>query len=174
MSDLKSQLADVKKKLATFDDDLTPESFADTPVKPDEPTYTSAATKIERLFQIVCDNPGIGREELWAKAARQGIINGTTATFMRDMVNRRNLIRVHSGPSGPTYYVTAPYYSREMQPRKTKAFLAKTSKSESKPKVVPTPGIVAPQDLGVQELLNTLPIAKARALYDELKKIFGG
>lgn len=165
MPDLKSQLAAVKTKLATFDDDeLDPKDFngvADTP-------NITTATKIERLFNLVRDNPGITREVLVAKAARQDIKSDTMNTFMRDMINKRGLIRVHSSASGPTYYVTGPVYVRETEPRKTKNFLAKQAAQA-------TPAVqAAPQDLGVQEILNTLTIAKARALYDELKKIFGG
>lgn len=164
MPDLKSQLAAVKTKLAAFDDDaLDPSDFngiADTP-------NITMGTKIERLFNLVRDNPGITREVLVEKAARQDIRQDTMNTFMRDMINKRGLIRVHSSASGPTYYVTGPTYVRETEPRKTKKFLAKQE--------VQAPAVqAAPQDLGVQELLNTLPIAKARALYDELKKIFGG
>lgn len=168
MPDLKSQLAEVKSKLATFDDEaLDPSDFAGIA---DTPNITTA-TKIERLFNLVRDNPGITREVLMAKAERQDVKNDTVKTFMRDMINRRGLIRVHNSASGPTYYVTGPTYVRETAPRMTKKFLAKQTVHAP---AAPTPGIVAPQDLGVQELLNTLPIAKARALYDELKKIFGG
>jgi hypothetical protein len=170
MPDLKSQLEEVKHKLAAYDDDvLDPSDFngiADTP-------NITMGTKIERLFNLVRDNPGITREVLVAKAARQDIKPDTMNTFMRDMIHKRGLIRVHAGPSGPTYYVTGPAYVRETAPRMTKKYVA--SLATHKPEIVATPAApAAPQDVSVQELLNTMPIAKARALYDELKKIFGG
>jgi hypothetical protein len=167
MPDLKSQLAEVKSKLATYDDEaLDPSDFAGIA---DTPNITMG-TKIERLFNLVRDNPGITREVLVAKAARQDIKAETMNTFMRDMINKRGLIRVHSSASGPTYYVTGPEYVRESAPRMTKKYVA--SLAAHKPEIVATPA--APQDVSVQELLNTMPIAKARALYDELKNIFGG
>lgn len=169
MPDLKSQLAEVKSKLAAFDDEaLDPSDFAGIA---DTPNIT-VGTKIERLFNLVRDNPGITREVLMEKAARQDIKGESAKKFMTDMIYHRGLIRVHSSPSGPAYYVTGPEYVRESAPRRTKKFLAK---QEVQAPAVQAPAVQAvPQDVSVQELLNTLPIAKARALYDELKKIFGG
>jgi hypothetical protein len=170
MPDLKSQLAEVKAKLAAFDDEaLDPSDFAGVADTPN----IAVGTKIERLFNLVRDNPGITREVLMEKAARQDIKGESAKKFLTDMVYHRGLIRIHSSVNGPAYYVTGPEYVRESAPRKTKKYIERLA--DKKPESVAAPAApTAPQDLGVQELLNTIPIAKARALYDELKKIFGG
>jgi hypothetical protein len=81
---------------------------------------------------------------------------------------QRGLVRTVDSVSGPTYFSIGQKY---------KPGYIKQVKKAAKvaiPKATTAPVAATKQDTSVQELLNTMSIVNARALYDELKKIFGG
>jgi len=165
MPDLKSQLEDVKHKLSTlaFDDEgeATEEQVITAPRAPGRVSVT--------LFNIIRDNPGCNRKRLLILARGAGVEESSSTSLLTQFA-KRGLIHKEDGPSGLTYFASLSEY---------KPGYVKQRKKPKKAKEVETPVMaavvqVAPQDATVQELLNNISIVKARALYDELKKIFGG
>lgn len=163
MPDLKSQLADVKHKLSTMAFDDEGEAVQDTTAAPSAPTSISATT-----FNIIRDNPGCNRKRLMAITKAAGVGETSSSSFLAQFL-RRGLIRAEDSPGGLIYFATISEY---------KPGYIKQAKKPTKAKKVQAPAVVAaapaaPVDITVHDLLNTMSIVKARALYDELKKIFG-
>jgi hypothetical protein len=159
--DLKTEL----RKLESLSFNDHGETQQETEMNEDQKLGVSA-----RFFNIIRDNPGSPRRELVAKANGIGIATASSSTLLVQFCKRGIVRAVETNGGRPTFFsigdqYTPGYLKRAALPKKAKApKLAKVSK------LVATAAPV--QDMGVQDLLNTMSIAKARALYDELKKIF--
>ena len=176
MPDLKSQLAEVKHKLATM-------AFDDSGEATETQLEASAENRnVSRtLWLYIKDHPGITGAEAGEGA---GIDRTSASSLTSQMFMKGVLTRVKPDDGGAyRYTVVDPNYtpltSRQALERAVAAKQAnknknKKLKAKAKPKAaVAAPTPTAPPDLTVHDLLNTMSITKARALYDELKKIFG-
>jgi hypothetical protein len=139
-------------------------------------TVTNNVTRI--TFDYVRDNPGKTRKEVATALEVQGFKPSSVTSLLGQML-KQGVMR----ESAHLLYVTTSEYA----PLKSSKRLALSKKpQEQQRKVVklvntrtgevlnptPAPQINAAWD--AETLLNNLSIKQARALYDELRKIFGG
>lgn len=171
MPDLKSQLAEVKHKLATmaFDDggEATETIEATTPM----------ANQSRTLWLAIKDHPSVTAAEAaqWAGIDRSSASTLTSQMFIKGILTRTKA----NEDGGYRYSVADPNYTpmtkHQAIERAVAAKMAKAKKAKkAKAKVETKPAPTATQNVGVQELLNSMSVVQARAMYDELKKIFGG
>ena len=153
MPDLKTELK--KLEALSFNDD------GETQQEP-EMNESKQVGVSAGLFNVIRDNPGSGRRELLKKAEAIGIAKGSSSTLLTQFC-KRGLVRTAKNNDGyNTFFSVGSCY----EPGYVKKA---TSPKAAKAKPVQEPA----QNVGVQDLLNTMSITKARALYDELKTIFG-
>jgi len=163
MPDLKSEL---NKVLTEWN---TPEA------QPATKPYFTVTNNVTRVtFDYVRDNPGKTRKEIAIALEKQGFKTGSVTSLLGQMV-KQGLFR----ESANLLYVTTGEYTPLKSSKKMKALEEKSQAPQGKvvtivrkPKDEPTPQINAAWD--AETLLNNLSIKQARALYDELRKIFGG
>jgi len=160
MPDLKTELK--KLEALKFDDD----GETNVITMPTVAAVTEGSVS-KRLFDVVLNNPGCTRKRI-VKLAESANIGQSSSSSLLVQFTRRGLIRTVDSPSGLTYFCVGTQYVRGYIKQAKKAAKVAT------PKAATAPVAVAKQDTNVQELLNNMSIVKARALYDELKKIFGG
>lgn len=156
MPDLKSELK--KLEALKFDDEGTTQQE----ITMHEPTKATGISVT--FFNIIRDNPGCTRSTLLAKALTAGVGISSASSLLAQFV-KRNLIRSVESPAGLTYFSASTQYVKGYIKRDKKAKPAKATKVQA---------VVQKTDTSVQDLLSSMSIVKARALYDELKKIFGG
>jgi len=142
---------------------------------PTEPTtmtkqpYQTITNNVTRAtFDCVAKNPGITRAALVAKLNGMGYKSGSSSSIVTQMLQNGNLRY-----QGDGLFTTQSEYSP--LPRRTPI---KRRVRKAPPVAVPeikpeaAPQINTAYD--AETLLNSLSIKQARALYDELRKIFGG
>ena len=152
MPDLKSELS----KVITSWNDPMPPTIAETGHK-----ITTNSTRI--TFNYVRDNPGKTRAEAIAALTELGVKVNSSTSLLTVLIARGN-IRV---ANGRMFVAQAEYKSiPNPKPRGT---------TKKAPPVVEAPTPVQINSAwDAETLLNNLSIKQARALYDELRKIFGG
>lgn len=155
MPDLKSELS---KVINSWENDVpaTNRSDAGRPL-----TTNSTRT----TFNYVRDNPGVTREAVVTALARMGVPKGSSTSLVSTMVIRGNLRETAEG----ALFAAQPEY--KPLPKPTVAAPVEAPKVET-PKP-PEPAQINPA-WDADTLLNHLSIKQARALYDELRTIFGG
>ena len=122
-------------------------------------SITSNSTRA--TFNYVRDNPGVTRESAVAALERMGVPQGSSTSLLSTMVTRGNIRKTVDG----ALFAAQPEYKPLPNP---------------KPKAAPVEAPKAPEPVQLNAawdadtLLNHLSIKQARALYDELRKIFGG
>ena len=146
---------------------------APAPAKP----YFTVTNNVTRVtFEYVRDNPGKNRVEVAKALEKQGYKSGSVSSLLGQMI-KQGMMR----ESAHLLYATINEYTPIKGSKAMKALAAKPQEQQRKivtitrkaaPKVEPTPQINSAWDAEV--LLNNLSIKQARALYDELRKIFGG
>lgn len=165
MPDLKSQLAEVKHKLANMAFDDEGEAVQDAP--------NPQGRNVSRtLWLHVKDNPGATSQ---SAGDATGIVPSSSSSLLSQMYSKGVMTRTKPEGGGPFQYTVVDPNYKPLTSREALA-LAVAAKGKAKPKskAKPAPVVAAPPDITVHDLLNTMSIVKARALYDELKKIFGG
>ena len=168
MPDLKSELS---KVLDSWE--------APVPAAPVNP-YFSVTNNVTRItFDYVRDNPGKTRKEIALALGTQGFKTGSVSSLLGQMIKQGTMRE-----SAHLLYVTTNEYTPIKSSKKLKAMAAKPQEQQRKVvKLVnpntgkalnsqPTPQINSAWD--AETLLNNLSIKQARALYDALRKIFGG
>ena len=161
MPDLKSELK--KLEALKFDDDGDATNVITLPATAVAPDDQQGGVS-KRLFNIIRDNPGCDRSRLMAKALSAGVGMSSSSSLLHQFT-KRGLVRAVDSQTGLTYFCVGAQYTPGYIKQAEKAAKVATPKAAK-----PAPQ----QDSSVQDLLNTMSIVKARALYDELKKIFGG
>ena len=155
-------------------DDWEPATAAPPPA-PTQP-FTGGNNVCRITFYYVRDNAGKTRVEVTKALARQGYKPGSVSSLLGQMV-KQGLMR----ESAHLLYVTTNEYTPIKASKKRKARAEKPQEQQRKivavtrraaPVAEPTLQINAAWD--AEALLNNLSIKQARALYDELRKIFGG
>ena len=169
MPDLKSELK--KLEALKFDDD------GDTTVITLQPAVAvpdnQQGSVSSRVFNIIRDNPGCNRNRLVALSDTAGVSKNSSSSLLNQFV-KRGLVRTVESASGLTYFAVGQIYVRGYIKRNKKAAKVATPKA-SKPE--PQPTAIAPVPLAVfsaKDMVESMPVGKARAVYDELKKLFGG
>jgi hypothetical protein len=170
MPDIKTAL---EKALNEWEPEPTP---APAPTKP----YFTVTNNVTRItFDYVRDNPGKTRKEVAVALEAQGFKPSSVTSLLGQMVKQGAMRE-----SAHLLYVTASEYAPLKSSKKVKELAAKPQEQQRKVvKLVntrtgevlnptPVPQINAAWD--AETLLNNLSIKQARALYDELRKIFGG
>ena len=165
-------MPDIKTALEKALNEWEPEP---TPAKP----YFTVTNNVTRItFDYVRDNPGKTRKEVAAALEVQGFKPSSVTSLLGQML-KQGLMR----ESAQLLYVTVNEYAPIKSSKVRKAMAAKPQEQQQQRKIVtitrraapeaePTPQINAAWD--AETLLNNLSIKQARALYDELRKIFGG
>jgi len=153
MPDLKSELSKVINSWET-----------DMPNTPE--TGRRITTNSTRLtFNYVRDNPGVTRAAAVAGLTKLGVKLSSSTSLITVMLARGNLRTVNDG-----LFTTQAEY-------------APLPKIEKPKKAKPAPVVEAPKPVepvqisttwDAETVLNNLSIKQARALYDELRTIFGG
>jgi hypothetical protein len=170
MPDIKTAL---EKALNEWEPEPTP---APAPTKP----YFTVTNNVTRItFDYVRDNPGKTRKEVAVALEAQGFKPSSVTSLLGQMVKQGAMRE-----SAHLLYVTASEYAPLKSSKKVKELAAKPQEQQRKVvKLVNTrtgevlnptsaPQINAAWD--AETLLNNLSIKQARALYDELRNIFGG
>ena len=121
-------------------------------------------------FDIVLNNPGKSRTEIVQMLTKQGFGKSSTTSLLGQFVRQGQVAE----RNGFLFAQQSEYTPLKMSKRKADVAGAPAPKVAAKPKTKPkaAPQIDAAWD--AETLLNNLSIKQARALYDELRKIFGG
>ena len=120
-------------------------------------------------FNKVAENPGSTRAEIVAMLLVDGYKDASTTSLLTQMLARGN-IRSLNGKLFTN--------QNEYKPMKRITPIKRRVKKPEPVVVVDVPKVVAAKPVEIpwdaDTILNSLSIKQARALYDELKKIFGG
>ena len=182
--------------LITMDTPTTPSTAHTT-----KPQFFKTTTNITRAtFEFVRDNPGKMYREVENAMRAKGMNARSVSSLLSQMV-QQGLIVKRGGHGAGTYYATTNEYSPikalatrkkleakriAAEKRDAKKAAASTGIAALKTDATPAPAPVAsPEPVkttsvflhrteSVETILSRLSIMQARALYDELKKIFGG
>ena len=171
-------MPDIASALQKALNDWEPPS--ETPKVPEQKPYFTVTNNVCRItFDYVRDNPGKTRTEVAKALGAQGFKPSSVTSLLGQMI-KQGMMR----ESAHLLYVTVNEYAPLKSSRALKALAAKPQAQQRKivtvtrkaaPEVEHTP--LPPNvkfNATVPQLLDTLSIVQARALYDELKKIFGG
>jgi hypothetical protein len=131
-------------------------------------------------FDFVLNNPGKTRKEILNALAAQGYKQGSTSSLIGQFTKQGYIVN----RDGFMFAQQAEYKPLKTSQRKAaqtpapkaapKASPKATPKAAPKPKAKPEPAPQINAAWDAETLLNNLSIKQARALYDELRKIFGG
>lgn len=158
MPDLQSEL----KKLETL-------SFDDSGETQQEPImfFEIKNNASRKTFNFVRDNPKTTRQNAIQSLAAQGILKSTSASLIGQFL-RQGMMKSEK----KLLTVTQPEYSPlKARPKKTEVANVTDKKIEI---VTIKNNPVVTQDTSVRAMLAQMSIIKAREMYDELKRIFGG
>ena len=164
MPDLKTELK--KLEALSFNDDGETQQEANMA----EPKQAGISV---RFFNIIRDNPGSGRRELLKKAQSIGVAQGSSSTLLTQFCKRGIVRTVKNNDGYNTFFSVGDHY----KPGYVKKAASPKAAKAVKAKPEPQPTVIAPISLAVfsaKDMVESMPVGKARALYDELKKIFGG
>lgn len=190
MPDIKTALQNAFSKAApapqipaAWDDEGADAAIENITTKAKEATmpkkYFQTTNNVTReTFDHVKNNPGQTRTQAIKALKDRGFKHKSTTSLLSQMV-RQDLIREVRG----LLYVQAPEYTplKSTRAKARGAVVAKPvvkEKAQAKPRPTFIPPTEAPVQINAawdaETLLNNLSIKQARALYDELRKIFGG
>lgn len=164
MPDLKTELK--KLEALKFDDEGT----TTQEVTMQEPQTLGVS---ETVFNIIRGNPGCTRKRLIALADNAYVSKSSSSSLLNQFL-KRGIVRSVDSDAGMTYFAVGQKYKPGYIKQAKKAAKVATPKA-AKPE--PQPTAVAPVSLAVfsaKDMVESMPVGKARAVYDELKKLFGG
>jgi hypothetical protein len=180
MPDIKTALTQALAKAqpsagipAEWDDEGGGAAIEDITTKTKEATmpihfFTTTNNVTRATFDFVLNNPGKTRKEVSRRLAEQGFIKGSTSSLLGQFVKQGQIAE----RDGFLFAQQSEYTPLKMALRKPAVVAAPVPKV-TKPEPAPQ---IAAFDVAwnAENLLNNLSIKQARALYDELRKIFGG
>jgi hypothetical protein len=172
MPDLKSELSKVINAW-----EPTPAPTKEEPKK----YFTTTNNVCRATFDHIRDNPGKTRKEVCNALAERGYKESSTTTLIGQMIKQS-----HVRESNGLLYAIKPEYealkgskawakieAAKAAPRKHVELVSKSTGKVFNPRPAQeAPQINSTWDADV--MLNSLSIVQARALYDSLRKIFGG
>lgn len=179
MPDLKSELS---KVLNAWEHTAPePEPMPET-TPSQKPYFTTTNNVCRATFECIKKNPGKTRKELYDALLESGYKKSSTTSLVGQML-RQGLVR----ETGGLLFAAIPEYAPL---KSSKVWANQQAKKEGKPqrKVVEitnkrTGEVINPRSAPAAQInsvwdadvmLNSLSIVQARALYDSLRKIFGG
>ena len=133
--------------------------------------FTTTNNVTRATFDYIVKHPGKNRKEILNALAEQGFKQGSTSSLIGQFTKQGYIVN----RDGCMFAQQTEY--KPLKTQRSKAAVVATpvkaapkAKPEAKPEAAPQ--INAAWD--AETLLNNLSIKQARALYDELRKIFGG
>jgi len=177
MPDLKSEMSKVLEAWEQDDQQTQQEKPVPTNTSPQIFKPTNNVTL--ETFNYVRDNPNKLSGEIRAAMTARGFNTGSVGSLITQFTKQGQFAKDHNG----RYSVIVREYTPLKSTKKFRSEGKRVNKIvsiKSKPKsagiaalqVDTTPKAIPKTD--IQSILNGLSILQARALYDELKKIFGG
>ncbi len=174
-------MPDIASALQKALNDWEPNAPVATPAPAPSKSHFAVTNNVTRItFEYVRDNPGKTRIEINKELEAKGFNAGSVSSLLGQML-KQGMLRENAH----LLYATANEYTPIKSSKKLKAMQTNPERKKvvlinkrtgevvsAAPKVEPTPQINSAWDAEV--MLNNLSIKQARALYDELRKIFGG
>jgi len=127
-------------------------------------------------FDFVLNNPGKKRTEVVQTLTEQGFSKSSTSSLLGQFIKQGQI----ADRNGFLFAQQSEYKPLKSVRSKAEQTPAPKTVAKPRPPFVPAPAEAAPQIAAfdtawnAENLLNSLSIKQARALYDELRKIFGG
>jgi hypothetical protein len=154
MPDLQTALAAIKLPAHFDDDNMAAAPDAAQEIKVISENY--AMNKKEVVYNIIKNNPNARRQQVVSMAAREGVADSSAETYISHLM-RENRVR-SGGMYGERTYTIVEGAAPKPDGRKVRS---------SKP------AVKVPQSPAATIDINNLKLAEAKALYDQLKAIFG-
>ncbi len=149
MPDLKSELSKVIQ------------SWEEQPTMTPQPRTTNST---RRTFNFVRDNPGLTRAKVIQTLEAEGVPQPSSSSLLSTFVIHGN-VRESNGLLYANQQEYAPLKRPTDKPKRTTPVQTVEA---------PEPAPVVAEPVPAASILDTLTVKQARALYDELKTIFGG
>ena len=169
MPDLKTEMAKVLNEWNKPETTMTNQTTRTAP----HSAFAPSNNVCRATFESIKTNPGKTRQEHATLLENAGYKKSSTTSLMGQMV-KQGIVRDTGGVLSP---ITSEY--RPIKSYKAFAKLQEAAKPKKvvalkrrEPEEAPAPQINSAWDADV--MLNSLSIVQARALYDSLRKIFGG
>ena len=132
----------------------------------------------QETFNYVKNNPNKNSGEIRSVLVARGFNAGSIGSLLTQFTKQNQMVKDHNS----RYSVCVPHYTPLKSTKQFKAAGKRINKIVSKPKAVPkSVGIAALTPHGspttqwdADTIINNIGLKQARALYDELKKLFGG
>jgi hypothetical protein len=128
----------------------------------------------QETFNYVKNNPSKNSREIRLALVARGFNSGSIGSLLTQFTKQNQMMRDHNG----RYTVCVPSYTPLKSTKKFKAEGKRINKIVTKPKsagiAALTPQVTATTQWDAETIINNIGLKQARALYDELKKLFGG
>lgn len=176
-------MPDLQSELSKVIDKWEEPEMPTTTTTPGTPFKTT--TNVARAsFDAILKNPGITRKEMLTQLPAQGY-NRTSVHSLMGQMKRQGRIKEENGglyALVPEYVPLQSYLAfnnRLAKEAAAKAGVEAPPKRKYERKAQPVeavesaPKVVAPKEFNAEEHVNSLTLKQAKAVYDELKKVFG-
>ena len=128
----------------------------------------------QETFNYVKNNPSKNSREIRLALVARGFNEGSIGSLLTQFTKQNQMVKDHNG----RYTVCVPSYTPLKSTKKFKAEGKRINKIVTKPKsagiAALTPQVTATTQWDAETIINNIGLKQARALYDELKKMFGG
>lgn len=136
--------------------------------------FKSTTNVTQETFNYVRDNPRLTSDKIRKALAKKGLNEGSVGSLLTQFTKQGQMAKTDAGE----YTTLIPAYA----PLKSSKKLRTEGKSVNKLVRKPKSAGIAALNVGttpkaapdVETMLNGMSIVQARAMYDALKKIFGG
>ena len=191
MPDIKTALQNALSKAASaptpqipaaWDDEGADAAIETITTKAKEATmpkqYFKTTNNVTRTtFNYVKNNPGNTRTQIVAALETQGFKPNSTTSLVAQMI-RQGHMRDTNGAVFAAQDEYTPIKGARIKKQEKPVAKPVATKAQAKPRPTFIPPTETPVQINAawdaETLLNNLSIKQARALYDELRKIFGG
>ena len=131
----------------------------------------------QELFDFVKNNPNLNGAEIRDRMVARGFKSGSVGSLLTQFYKQGQFVKDHNN----RYRVVVPAYTplkstkkfRAEGKRKNKIVTVKTKPSNEGIAAL-APQVTATSQWDAETIINNIGLKQARALYDELKKLFGG
>lgn len=128
----------------------------------------------QETFNYVKNNPSKNGGEICDALEKRGFKRASVGSLLTQFVKQKQMVRDHNG----RLTLIVPTYTPLKATKKFKAEGKRINKIVTKPKsagiAALTPRVTATTQWDAETIINNIGLKQARALYDELKKMFGG
>jgi hypothetical protein len=132
----------------------------------------------QETFNYVKNNPNKTSIEIRNVLVARGFNAGSIGSLLTQFTKQNQMVKDHNN----RYSVCVPHYTPLKSTRQFRAAGKRVNKLVSRPKAVPksvgiaalTPQSTTKTQWDADTIINNIGLKQARALYDELKKLFGG